>query len=596
MENLFEYNKDLTSYTTFGIPCKARIFAEYSSVKELTKISRTPEFTDNQVFHLGGGSNLLIFNTFDGLILHSAIRGIISYAKNESTEFVIAGAGEKWTDLVDWCVEHGLSGLECMAGIPGQVGAAPVQNVGAYGVEASDVIFNVECFDTETRELITLRNDECGFGYRDSNFKKEWKNRYIVTRVSFRLKKTDLAENLSYSSLKAFAESLDHPATISEIRDEVLRIRNEKLPTVDQLGSAGSFFKNPVIHKNFYEDEVLRRNPDVPCYKVDYRLVKIPAGWLIEHAGLKGYRIGDAEVYPGNCLVMVNRGNATSEDIKQLAKHVADTVNKKYGVRLFPEVNYIDTSIDVTVLGTGTSKGIPEIGCECKVCSSEDQHDKRLRSSVLVDTMGVRILIDASPDFRIQALNAEINHIDALLITHVHYDHVGGIDDLRPFCLMGNIPVYCRQDVDEDLRRRIDYCFSNDKYPGVPGFDTHVIGTQPFYIKGVKVVPIEVNHGNLPIVGFRIGDFGYITDCKTISDEEKEKLKGLDTLIINALRARDHFAHLTIVEAMRIIDELQPKRAYITHLCHEAGLHKDLCKTLPATVQPAYDFQKIHIE
>ena len=593
--SLLQRDKDLTDYLTFRIPAKARLFAEYSSIKELIRITRMPAFRDNQVFHIGGGSNLLIFGTFDGLILHSKIKGIVEYKKNEEEYYVIAGAGEKWTDLVDWTIEHGYAGMECMAGIPGEVGASPVQNVGAFGAEAKDVIFSVECFDTETRETVKFMNEECGFAYRTSKFKGEWKNRYIVLRVSFKLKKSELAENLTYASIKKYAEKLGLVPTVKEVRDEVVRLRSLRLPDPSTIGSAGSFFKNPIIHKNFYTDEVLRRHRDVPSYEVDYRRVKIPAGWLIEQAGLKGKKIGGAEVYPPNCLVIANEGGATAEDVKQLSEQVQKEVNKKFGIQLYPEVNFIDTSIEVKVLGTGTSKGIPEVGCECHVCSSNDPHDRRTRSSILVRTMGIQILIDASPDFRYQALKNKINYIDALLLTHIHYDHVGGIDDLRPFCLNGDVPLYCRKDVDDDLRRRIDYCFRSSKYPGIPTFETHIIDDQPFYINGVRIIPVSHHHGKLPIVGYRIGKFAYITDCKTIDESEKEKLQGLDVLIINALRDREHFAHLTVSEAIEIIKELRPKRAYLTHLCHEAGREEELRRRLPEGIEPAYDGEIIRI-
>lgn len=592
---LLQHDKDLTPYLTFKIPAKARLFAEYSNIKELIRISRMPAFLNNQIFHIGGGSNLLFFGTYDGLVLHSRIKGIQEYRKNEEEWYIIAGAGERWSELVDWTISHGYTGMECMAGIPGEVGASPVQNVGAFGAEAKDVIFSVECFDTETRATVNFKNEECGFSYRSSRFKKEWKNRYIVLRVSFKLKKSEYAENFTYRSIREYAEKLGRTPTAQEVRDEVVRLRDMRLPDPERLGSAGSFFKNPIIHKNFYADEVLRRNKEVPCYEVDYRRVKVPAGWLIEHAELKGRKVGGAEVYPGNCLVIVNEGGATATDVRELAEIIQKEVNIKYGIQIYPEVNYIDTTIEVVVLGTGTSKGIPEIGCDCHVCSSEDPHDKRTRSSILVKTMGMQILIDASPDFRYQALKNGINHIDALLLTHVHYDHVGGIDDLRPFCLNGDVPVYCRKDVEEDLRRRLDYCFREIKYPGVPTFETHEITNEPFYVNGLRIIPISHNHGKLPIVGYRIGKFAYITDCKTMEDGEKEKLKGLDVLIINALREREHFAHLTIDEAIELIRELKPKRAYLTHFCHEAGRDTELRERLPEGIEPAYDGEKIFI-
>lgn len=594
-KSLLQHNVDLTPYLTFGIKATARLFAEYTSLKELERIARMPAFRDNQLYHIGGGSNLLVFDTFDGLVLHSGIKGITEYHKNENEHYIIAGAGEKWTDLVDWTIDHGYTGMECMAGIPGEVGASPVQNVGAFGQEAKDVIFSVECFDVEKKETVKFTNEECRFGYRTSRFKEDWKNRFFVLRVSFKLKKSDKAEKFTYESIRKFAETLDHIPSTREVRDEVLRLRALRLPDPGKIGSAGSFFKNPVVHKNFYADEVLRRCPDVPGYEVDYRRIKIPAGWLIEHAGLKGERRGEAQVYTDNCLVIVNDGGATAKEVKELSEYVTAEVNKKFGVRLEPEVNFIDTSLEVEILGTGTSKGIPEIGCDCRVCKSEDPRDKRLRSSVLVKTMGMKILIDASPDFRYQALRHNIGNVDALLITHVHYDHVGGIDDLRPFCLNGDIPVYCRQDVNDDLRRRIDYCFRDSKYPGVPAFDTHIITDMPFLVKGVKVIPVSVKHGELPIVGYRIGDFAYVTDCKTIDEGEKEKLRNLDVLILNSLRDRGHFAHLTIEEAVSLVEELQPKRTFLTHFCHEAGTHEELCARLPENIRPAFDGQIIHI-
>lgn len=595
MESLLQKDKDLTSYLTFGIPARAKYFAEYSSLNELIRISRMPAFVENQLYHIGGGSNLLGVETFNGLVLHSNIKGITEYSKNESEHYIIAGAAENWSDFVDWCVDNGYSGMECMAGIPGEVGAAPVQNVGAYGCEAKDVIFSVECFDVETRKTVTFYNEECRFGYRTSRFKEDWKNKYFVLRVSFKLEKGNVCKELKYRQLQEFSAKLDHEPTVREVRDEVIRLRSEKLPSVKEMGSAGSYFKNPVVHLHYYEDEILRRDKGVPGYEAGYRRIKIPAGWLIEHSGLKGYSIGGAEVYPRNCLVLANKGGATSADMIKLAKYVEDTVKSKYGISLNREVNYLDTSVEVTVLGTGTSKGIPEIGCNCEVCRSDNPHDKRLRSSVLIKTMGLQILIDASPDFRQQALANDITSIDALLLTHVHYDHVGGIDDLRPFCLEGDIPVFCREDVYRDLRRRVDYCFKDEKYPGVPSFDTHIIGNSPFLVKGLRVVPISVNHGSLPIVGYRIGNFAYITDCKTITEEETEKLRGVEVMIVNALRDREHFAHFTIEEAVSFIKKIGPKKAYLTHFCHEAGRETELMKRLPENVMPAFDGQIIHV-
>ena len=185
---LIKKDIDITGYTTFGIPVKARLFAEYKSAAELIKICRTADYLENPVLHIGGGSNLLFGRDFDGLVLHSGVKGITEYHKDDDTVYVISGAGEKWTDLVDYCVEHDIEGLENLAGIPGEVGASPVQNVGAYGVEAGDRIWKVECLDRTTLEVVTISGSDCGFAYRDSNFKHEWKDRYFVLRVSFRLR------------------------------------------------------------------------------------------------------------------------------------------------------------------------------------------------------------------------------------------------------------------------------------------------------------------------------------------------------------------------------------------------------------------------
>jgi len=587
---MIEENIELKEYTTFGINAKARYFATYSNIKELLKISRSPEYLDNEILHIGGGSNLLFCGDFKGLILKSAIKGITHYRKNDDTVYLIVGAAEKWTDVVDYCLNNDLSGLENLAGIPGEAGASPVQNVGAYGVEAGDYIHNIECFDSYTRQTVTLRGEECGFAYRDSKFKGEWRGRYYVLRVSFKLRPGREARHLGYGALKDFESRLGHKPDISEVAEEIKRLRNSKLPDPADIGSAGSFFKNPIVNEYFYQEEVKPYYPDMPCYpsgKEGY--VKLGAGWMIEHAGLKGYKIGGAEVYPKQCLVIANAGNATWKDVTNLSEHIIHSVRQKFKIRLKPEVNFIDTNIKVTVLGSGTSKGVPEIGCLCPRCTSTDSRDKRTRASILIETHGMRIMIDVSPDFREQALRAGIYDLDAVLVTHEHYDHVGGLDDIRPLCLNGDIPIFLRADVDADIRKRLDYCFREHPYPGVPTLDLHIIDNHPFAINGLDITPIEVKHGKLPIFGYRIGDFAYITDCKYIDDEEKAKLEGVKVMIINGLRYREHFSHLSIPEALTLIKEIAPERAYLTHICHDAPCHAELDRELPDNVHPAYD-------
>lgn len=591
----FEEHKDLTHLTTFGIPASARWYAEYSSKEELLKISRSDIFINNEVLNIGSGSNLLFVNEYKGLVLRSRISGIKKYIKDESTIYVIAGAGVEWTEFVDWCIDHDLAGVENMAGIPGTVGASAVQNVGAYGMEASDVIHNVECFDTLTRQTRTFKADECRFGYRDSFFKHEGKERYIVLRVSFLLTPGDKAGNLDYKPLREFTEQLDHTPSLREVADEVIRIRNSKLPDPRFIGSAGSFFKNPVISKPHYDGICHRSGMEISAHQVGESTMKLSAAWLIDKAGMKGYSVGDAKVWDKQPLVIVNTGNATARDVIRLVDDVRSAVRRKFFIDLFPEVNYIDTSINVTVLGSGTSKGVPEVACECEVCLSSDPRDKRLRSSILVNTHGMNILIDASPDFRCQAIDNRIFDIDAVLVTHIHYDHVGGIDDLRPFCAYGDIPLYCRKDVGNELKQKLDYCFSDHHYPGVPTFHMHIIDNYPFYINGLKVEPIEVIHGKMPIYGYRIGNFAYITDAKHIAEEEKEKLYSLDTLIINGLRYEPHFAHFSIPETLQLIEEVKPRQAFITHLSHEAGKNAELINKLPDNVRTCFDGMKINI-
>lgn len=593
-----EYDKDITSLTTFGVPAVAAIYAEYESEKELLALTRTPEFMENEYLHIGSGSNLLFLNKFKGIVLHSRIKGIKHYVKDKDTVFVIAGAGEKWTDLVEYCLSHSIAGLENMAGIPGEVGASAVQNVGAYGAEAGDYIHSVECFDTTTRKTITLKAAECKFGYRDSIFKHEGKGRMIVLRVSYRLRFGTEAHNLSYAPLKAFAERLGRTPSTRELAEEVVRLRDSKLPNPSLIGSAGSFFRNPEPSKYYFQEEIGPRGLDIPSYpSAKEGRVKLSGAWLIDHAGLKGARVGGAEVWPSQPLVIANTRGATGKEVAELATHVVDTVKKKYGIELEPEVNYIDSSIKITILGSGTSKGIPEIGCTCHTCTSPDPKDKRLRASVLVETHGMKILIDASPDLRQQALRHGLSRLDAILLTHQHYDHVGGIDDVRPFCAERDLPIYANHQTAQDLRTRVDYCFRPHLYPGVPRLDLQEIDGRPFAINGLKIIPIEVMHGKLPIYGYRIGDFAYVTDAKTIAESEKEKLKGLDVLILNCLRVHQpHFAHLILPEALELIGELKPKRTYLTHACHMLGRQEEISAILPEGVYYAYDGETIVIE
>lgn len=243
----------------------------------------------------------------------------------------------------------------------------------------------------------------------------------------------------------------------------------------------------------------------------------------------------------------------------------------------------------IKFLGTGTSTGVPEVGCRCPVCTSTDSRDHRLRASVQVLVEGKNIQIDCGPDFRQQMLNVNFEPIAGLLLTHEHYDHVGGIDDLRPYCRFGDINVYAESYVAEAMRQRIPYCFSKNKYPGVPDLILNEITNSPFEIQGVEITPIRLMHHQLPIFGYRIGGFAYLTDLKTIPDEEYEKLQGVDVLIMNALRVTEHLTHQNLEQALAQVEKIKPRRTYFTHMSHHIGLHAEMEKQLPDCVFFAYD-------
>lgn len=251
----------------------------------------------------------------------------------------------------------------------------------------------------------------------------------------------------------------------------------------------------------------------------------------------------------------------------------------------------------VTVLGSGTSQGVPVIGCSCEVCKSLDFRDKRLRASIHIEVDGKSIIIDSGPDFRQQVLRERITSLDALLFTHEHKDHTAGMDDIRSFNFLQkrDIPVYARAHVIEQLKREFAYIFSDTKYPGVPRVNIVPIENAPFTINGLSILPIEVFHYKLPVFGFRIKDFTYITDAKTISDQEKEKIRGSKVLILDALQQEEHISHLTLSEAIELSQELEVEQTYLTHISHKMGLHSKVEAQLPDKVKLAFDGLKIEI-
>lgn len=251
----------------------------------------------------------------------------------------------------------------------------------------------------------------------------------------------------------------------------------------------------------------------------------------------------------------------------------------------------------VTFLGTGTSQGVPVIACNCEVCTSTDPRDKRLRTSILIESDEKIVVIDSGPDFRYQMLREQVQHLDAIVFTHEHKDHVAGMDDIRAFNYKQRAPldVYAEPRVQASLKREFAYIFDEIKYPGVPQLNLHTIGHDPFDIGDIHFIPIEVMHYKLPVLGFRINDFTYITDAKTVSEAEKEKIKGSKILVINALQTENHISHFTLEEAISFAEEIKAEKTYFTHISHRLGLHQVVSELLPPNIELALDGLKLEI-
>lgn len=330
-------NFSLKAYNTFGVDVKARKFISVHSAKELREVLR--QTYASEIFVLGGGSNMLLTRDLDKTVIHIGIKGIELISENRDEVILKVGAGENWHQFVLYCIEKDYGGLENLSLIPGNVGTAPVQNIGAYGVELKDTFESCKATRIQTLESKTFTKEQCEFGYRNSVFKNKLKDEYIITSVNFRLKKKHHQLSTSYGAIQAELDrnEIKLPG-IKDISDAVISIRQQKLPDPRELGNSGSFFKNPVIEESEFKN-LQKQFPEIPFYAMQANKIKIPAGWLIDQADLKGYRKGDAGVHKNQALVLVNYGNASGKEILALSKEIQEKVFEKYKIRLEPEVN-----------------------------------------------------------------------------------------------------------------------------------------------------------------------------------------------------------------------------------------------------------------
>jgi len=333
-------NHPLKNYCTFGIDVKAKMFAEINSAEDVSELLRNEKFTNEQKLILGGGSNLLITKDFDGLICKISISGISVVEEDDQNVLIEAGAGVLWDDLVKYAIENNYGGIENLTLIPGTVGAAPIQNIGAYGQELAETFQSLNGIFIKTGEMRTFTKDECKFGYRDSIFKNELKNKIIIISVRLRLNKNPKAQ-LSYQEVQNGIENQNiiNP-TIKDVSNLITKIRRAKLPDPKELKNAGSFFKNPVISVEKYEG-INETYPDLKCYPVDNDNVKIPAAWLIEKCGLKGKRKGNVGTHKKQSLVIVNYGGATGNQVLEFATEIRESVDEVFNISLEYEVNII---------------------------------------------------------------------------------------------------------------------------------------------------------------------------------------------------------------------------------------------------------------
>ena len=332
-------NYPLLLHNTFGMDVKAAVFVEYDSVAELKTILSDNNYLSGQWLHIGGGSNLLFTADYAGTVLHSAIRGYEVVDEDDREVKVRVGAGEVWDDFVAYAVGNGWYGAENLSLIPGEVGASAVQNIGAYGAEAKDLIVKVETLAVETGTERVFSNEECRYAYRESIFKKELRGKYIVTYVTYRLSKQPVF-NLEYGNVQGELAKRGCEVTLENVRNTIIAVREVKLPDPKVQGNAGSFFMNPMVPRARFE-ALQQQYPDMPHYDVDGDRVKIPAAWMIDRCGWKGKQVGRAGVHTKQALVLVNCGGATGDEVISLARQIQESVQQKFGISISPEVNFI---------------------------------------------------------------------------------------------------------------------------------------------------------------------------------------------------------------------------------------------------------------
>ncbi|HLP20280.1 MAG TPA: UDP-N-acetylmuramate dehydrogenase [Chitinophagales bacterium] len=341
-----EENKPLDELNTFGIAVGAKYFVEVKSIEDFIALTQNETYKSNKKLVLGGGSNILFTACFDGIVIKNSIEGISIVSETEHEVIVKANAGEKWHEFVLYCIEHNYAGIENLSLIPGLVGAAPMQNIGAYGVEIKDVFHELEALDMITGELTKFSLADCGFGYRESVFKNKFKYKYFIASVSFKLTKLSSPRAIyhfktDYGDIKhTLSEMQVYDLNLKAVSDAVCKIRSSKLPDPKVLGNAGSFFKNPSVPHAKYE-ELVAKNPVMPSFLQKDGTVKIPAGWLIEQCGWKGKVVGNTGSHKSQALVLVNYGNATGNEVWNLALEIKKSVLDKFGIDITPEVNVV---------------------------------------------------------------------------------------------------------------------------------------------------------------------------------------------------------------------------------------------------------------